>query len=244
MKIAAPSQKQQPGQSARLKPAQMPDIPGVGDGGGAPPPAPGRDWTPTVLRAAVVLAFLMLSAGGAWWGLRLIRSKSQSPAVATEPVPDESVPAAVLNSFPPRREGPAVIATLPELAKPWSAKEFTFTDSVSRRTTSAMIVHLPGGAGDRASGYWAFSLDSPYGRCDLAYVSNLNELATRYRYPAKHPMVASTCDDTVYDPAQMGTIATGAWVRGAVVRGMGIRPPISIQIRILNGKIFADRMEE
>jgi hypothetical protein len=56
-------------------------------------------------------------------------------------------------------------------------------------------------------------------------------------------MVASSCDGTVYDPLQMGTTPDGAWARGEVIKGMGIRPPISIEVRVQGRSIVADRIE-
>ena len=42
-------------------------------------------------------------------------------------------------------------------------------------------------------------------------------LAARFGFRAVHPMVASACDGSVYDPLQMATVDSGACVRGAIV---------------------------
>ncbi len=57
-------------------------------------------------------------------------------------------------------------------------------------------------------------------------------MAARFGFHAAHPMVASPCDASVYDPLQMATIDSGAWVRGAIVQGAGLRPPVVIEIKV------------
>lgn len=144
----------------------------------------------------------------------------------------------------PEASGPVTVAALSELAKPWAAKEFTFVDPLTHESVPGMVVHLAGAAPESSASYWAFSLEAPYQTCHLVYVTNLSELATRFGYSAgTHPMVASPCDGTVYDPLKMGTISSGAWVRGEIVQGAGIRPPISIEVKVEAGNLIADRIE-
>ena len=56
-------------------------------------------------------------------------------------------------------------------------------------------------------------------------------------------MVLAACDGTIYDPLRVGTSPTGAWVRGEIVHGVGIRPPLAIEIRVKGNSIFANSME-
>jgi len=138
---------------------------------------------------------------------------------------------------------PVTAATLEELAKPWSSKEFTFVDPSTGSATPAMVIHLPGGASNSSAAYWAFSLEVPLQKCHLEYVTDLHDLAARFGFHAAHPMVASPCDASVYDPLQMATIDSGAWVRGAIVQGAGLRPPIVIEIKVEGNNLVADRIE-
>jgi len=91
--------------------------------------------------------------------------------------------------------------------------------------------------------FWAFSLNTPFSRCQLQYVTDLSALSQRFAYPATHPMVVSECDGTIYDPLKMATLSDGSWVRGDIVRGGGIRPPIAIQVRVRGHELVAARME-
>jgi hypothetical protein len=56
-------------------------------------------------------------------------------------------------------------------------------------------------------------------------------------------MVVSDCEGTIYDPLKMATLPDGSWVRGDIVRGSGIRPPIAIQVQVRGREVVAARME-
>ena len=96
---------------------------------------------------------------------------------------------------------------------------------------------------NRSNAYWAFALTPPFGRCDLEYVTDVKELAARYGYSTTHPMLAAPCSGSLYDPLRMGIIGNGAWTRGEVVQGPGIRPPTAIRIQVSGQSIIADRIE-
>ncbi len=132
------------------------------------------------------------------------------------------------------------MASLQELAKPWAAKKFFFRKQFSGETVPAIIVRLPGGAAHGGASYWALSLQAPFGRCELEYVTDLDKLSSQYAYRARHPMVGDPCSRTVYDPLRLGTLPDGAWVRGEVVQP-GIRPPIAIEIQMRAGHLVATR---
>jgi hypothetical protein len=101
-----------------------------------------------------------------------------------------------------------------------------------------MVVRLPGGQ------YWGFSLREPFGDCELEYVTDLKKLQTDYRFEANHPMVANPCSRTVYDLMRYGNGATnGGVVRGDIVQGSGVRPPIAIEIRTSGKDVIAVRSE-
>ena len=100
-----------------------------------------------------------------------------------------------------------------------------------------MVIRLPGG------GLWAFSLQEPYGKCELEFVTDLGRLATQYGYRASHPMVVNPCNNTVYDPLKVGSLGGNVWVRGEIVQGGGLRPPLAIDVRVSGHSIIADRIE-
>jgi hypothetical protein len=56
-------------------------------------------------------------------------------------------------------------------------------------------------------------------------------------------MVVNPCDATVYDPLKVGALGGNTWVRGAIVQGSGLRPPISIDVKVIGRSIFADSIE-
>jgi len=217
----------------RFKPA-MPQIPGVS----VPKPpaeetAGPRRWK-LALRIAVPLAgALAVGAVVAWWTLGRLRATAKSPAPEVE---TQHVSA-------PAPEGSARVATLAELARPWSAKRFFLHKRFTNELVVAIVVRLPGGAANRSASYWAFSLQAPYGRCELEYVTDLAKLKSQYGYRAHYPMVADPCNRILYDPLHMGSVPGGAWARGEVVHGGGIRPPMGIGVRVQGDHLIAGQIE-
>jgi hypothetical protein len=134
--------------------------------------------------------------------------------------------------------GPGPVATTAELAKPWSAKRFLFRGHVEIDPQPAMVVKLPGGQ------YWAFSLQEPFGSCALDYMTDLDRLQTEYNFHASHPMIVNTCTKTVYDLSEYAAGSTdGALVRGAIVQGAGVRPPMAIEVQVEGKQVVAVRGE-
>ncbi len=220
----------------RFKPA-MPRIPGVSEpqtpqenAAGAPRRSPLRILVPLAAACAV-------GAAMGWWMLRALHRVPTAPGAAARSASAASGAAVV----PPN--GPAAVATLEELAKPWSAKQFRFRKRFTNETLPALLVRLPGGAAKRSGTYWAFSLQAPFKTCELEYVTDLGKLAEQYSYRALHPMVADPCSGTVYDPLRFGTLPGGAWARGEVVQGPGMRPPIAIEVRVQGNHLIAAQIE-
>jgi hypothetical protein len=56
-------------------------------------------------------------------------------------------------------------------------------------------------------------------------------------------MVVSPCDRTVYDPLKVGALGGNTWVRGEIVQGSALRPPISIDVKLRGRTIIADSIE-
>lgn len=132
--------------------------------------------------------------------------------------------------------GPGPIATTDELAKTWSSREFEFRNAGIGETVPAIVVHLPGNV------YWAFSLREPYGNCTLEYVTDFQRLKSQYNFTSNYPVVADPCNHAVFDLTKYGAGPNGL-VRGQIVQGEGIRPPIAIEVRVKGKDIIAVRSE-
>jgi hypothetical protein len=158
--------------------------------------------------------------------------------VQTAPIPDPAdlrpaQPAQATANLP---LGPGPIATTAEMSKTWSSKRFLFRAPQTADDVPAMAVKLPGDV------LWAISMRAPFGTCDLEYVTNLQKLASQYQLTADHPMVADSCTHTVYDLTRYGSGPNGV-VRGAIVKGEGIRPPIAIEVRARGKEVVVTRIE-
>jgi hypothetical protein len=228
-----PRIQQPPAPSAQSKLApEMPHIPGVVQA----PTRPGLQLKPLI---AVIAAAFVCASGFALWlsHRRNTDLKASAPAESVA-----SVPAAPDGSSNPQTDTePNAIGTLYELAAPWSSKKFLFVDPRTQQGVPAIVIHLPGPPAEPA--FWAFALTNSLSRCQLQYVTDLSALSLRFAYPAAHPMVVSDCDGILYDPLKMATLSDGSWVRGDIVRGVGIRPPISIQVEVRGRNVIAKRME-
>jgi arsenite oxidase small subunit len=211
-----------------------PSIPGVNHAAGVEGDA---HWKAPVQKTLLLVAALAAGALSAWWALRSPRPVVTGPAARPETASHTAAAAG------PDRVGPVEVTTLRELAKPWSFARFVFRKPLTGETVPAMVVRLPGGRADRTASYWAFSLKRPFGRCELEYVTDLSKLASQYGYRARHPMVGDPCTRAVYDPLRTGSIAGGAWARGEIVQGAGIRPPMAVEVRIQGDRLMATRME-
>ena len=187
----------------------------------------------------LVAAFL-----GARWALR----PSRVPSAAAEPQAQIEVPAPRSDSstlIPHATGASPGIATVEEMAKPWSSKQFFIRNMVSGADVPGILIRLPGGSASRASGYWAFAADAPYGNCRLEYITDLARLRAEYGFrAARHPMVVNPCTQTVFDPAKTTRLpGTGAIVSGAIAQGSDLRPPLGIEIRVRGREIEAIRTE-
>jgi hypothetical protein len=241
---------------------QQPAIPGVPEESAneekravpAPPPAaslrpsaasksPALPSLPEKLKSQMipiimgVIALAIFAVMAMIWRSRQSAADDSEPAAAAPaatPAADVPRPAAASSDEP---VAPGVIATADELAAPWAAKNFIFRTEATGESTPAMVVHLPRG------GYWGFSLIEPYGQCRLEYVTNLQKLAKAYEYPADHPMVGDPCSHTLFDLLRYGG-PMNAEVRGAIVHGSALRPPVAIEIQQHGREVLAVKMEE
>ncbi len=195
--------------------------------------------------AILTLAAAVITCGGLWyWNSTFAPRRAANAPETTAAVP--AMPAFQATSreaqSPPLERGlpvgPGVIATTEELSKPWSAKRFLFRGPLSAEPLPAMVVRLPD------SQYWGFSLQEPFGSCELDYLTDLAKIASDYNFHATHPMLGDPCTRAVYDLARYGqTGPDGSLVRGAIVQGTGTRPPLEIEIRVRGNQVSAVRME-
>ncbi len=223
---------------------EMPKIPGVSAGSQpAGPTSHGQgfgsrfDSQRLVLIGGGVAAVVLLGGLIFWWvsskGRGAAAPAADDAAAVDQPAPSLPVP----NLRTPIHDGPTEAATAQELSKPWSAKKFTFVKPITQENIDAIVIRLPSG------GLWAFALQGPADRCALEFVTDLDVLATKYGFNAAHPMVVSSCARTVYDPLKVGALGGNTWVRGEIVQGSALRPPISIDVKQTGRTIIADSIE-
>jgi hypothetical protein len=219
--------------------AEMPKIPGV-----SVPGAPDGQVRARMIwgRAAIAVgALLVLGSAVAWMMTRTTHSETAQAVPVLQPSPA----VAELPALP--ATGAAVgheIGTIEQFDAPWSAKKFTYTNTLTEQQTPAIAIRVPGGNGRTAASYWAILLKAPFGSCALEYVSDTKEIASRFGFTATHPMIADACSNTLYDPTRMGTLPNGSWARGDIVQGAGFRPPFQVEISINDNKLIAGRSED
>lgn len=219
--------------------ADMPEIPGMPAAGSRASAA----INPAVKLVIGFLAVLLVLFVAASWVRRSMRSDpnaadQQAQIDVPSPAPDPST------LLPHATNTAPGIADIGEMAKPWSSKEFYIRNNLSGEEVPAMLVRLPVGSASQAAGYWAFSLNAPYGECKLEYVSDLAKLKSDYGFrAAKHPMVGNPCSRTVFDPLKMSNLPGNVFVRGGIVQGSDLRPPMGIEIKVQGKDILAVRTE-
>ena len=183
------------------------------------------------------VAALILLGAIIFWMLRPKPRGASNPSSDSDVAEQAASMSPTPNPVAEVHEGPTVAATVEELSKPWSAKKFIFINPVTQEKIDAMVIRLPGGE------YWAFSLQAPFGRCELEYVTDLTVLSVQYRYKASHPMVVSPCESTIFDLLKVGPLEGNTWARGEIVQGGSLRPPISIDVKVSGRSVVADSIE-
>jgi hypothetical protein len=223
--------------SDRFK-SEMPQIPGVSGSGSR------SSANPAIKLVVGLLAVLLVVFLGARWALRPKHAPQQmadqQPQIEVpSPAPDPST------LLPHATDADPGIADVTEMAKPWSSKQFFIRNGLTGENIPGILVRLPSGSAAQQSGYWAFAVNSPYGNCKLEYVTDLEKLKNDYGYrAAKHPMVGNPCSHTVFDPAKTAVLpGSEVWVRGAIVQGSDLRPPLGIELKVVGKNILAVRTE-
>lgn len=217
---------------------QMPHIPGVA----ASSHSHTADANPVSrLVIGVVAVFLVVFLGARW----ALRPKHAQPLAQQQPQIDVPSPAPDPSALMPHAtDAEPAIAEVREMAKSWSSKEFFIRNRLTGQNVQALLIRLPIGSPAQASGYWAFGLSAPFGNCQLEYIADLNKLRTDYGFrAAKHPMVGNPCSRTVFDPLRMSNLPGNVFVRGAIVQGSDLRPPLGVELKIRGNDILAVRTE-
>lgn len=222
--------------SQRFK-TDMPQIPGVSTQG------PRRQHGFKPVRLVGFLACLVFLVLCVRWVMR--PKTTEAPPITPTPQIDVPAPAADANAaLPHATESQPGIANVEEMAKPWASKDFFYKNRLSGENVPAVLVRLPTGSANQPAGYWAFSLNAPFGNCRLEYVAEIEKLRADYGFrDAKHPMVGNPCSRAVFDPLKMMNIPGGVWARGAIAQGSDLRPPLGIEVEIRDNEILAARME-
>ena len=213
----------------------MPQIPGVT---GPRKPA-SNPMLPLVIGLAVIGIILLFA-------VRWLSRKPTEPARAEQPAQIEipSPPPDPASLLPHATETDPAIANIGDLSKPWSSADFFVRNRLTGENIPATIVRLPSGSPTLPAGYWAFSRKAPFGSCQLEYIADLNRLRGDYGFArANHPLVGNPCSRTLYDPLKTSNLPGDVWMRGAIVQGSDIRPPLGVEIKIQGKQILAIRSE-
>jgi len=220
---------------AHLK-AEMPQIPGVaGPRKSAPNP-----MLPLII-GLVVIGIILLFA------VRWLSRTKPVESTRAEQAPQLEIPAPPPDPatlLPHATESDPVIANVADLSKPWTSADFFVRNRLTGENIPATIVRLPSGSPTLPTGYWAFSRKAPYGSCQLEYIADLNRLREEYGFArANHPLVGNPFSRTLYDPLKTSNLPGDIWMRGAIVQGSDIRPPLGVEIKIQAKQILAIRSE-
>jgi hypothetical protein len=219
--------------------AEMPQIPGISGTSSSRSPLN----NPTVRMVGVLLGVLLVVFFGGRWMLRP-RHTELPPA---EPPPQIEVPSPAPDpnaALPHATQQDPGIASIAEMAQPWTSKQFFIRNGLTGENVPGLLIRLPASSASQESGYWAFSMNAPYGNCQLEYIKDLAKLKSDYDFSAaKHPMVGNPCSRTLYDPLKLTNLPGNVWVRGAIAQGSDLRPPLGIELRVQGKNINAVRME-
>jgi hypothetical protein len=222
---------------SRYKP-DMPQIPGVPT---VPPRSPHSNPLLPLIAGVVVFGLILLLAVRWFTHSRPVVPAHVEPAPQIEVPPPPPDPASLL---PHADAAHPAIAELADLSKPWSSADFFVRDLGTGESVPATIVRLPYGSPTVPAGYWAFSHKAPSGTCQLEFIKDLDKLRREYDFlAATHPLVGNPCSRTLYDPLKTVNLPGNIWIRGAIVQGSDVRPPLGVEIKIKDKQILAIRTE-
>ena len=96
-----------------------------------------------------------------------------------EPPPQIEVPSPAPDpnaALPHATQQDPGIASIAEMAQPWTSKQFFIRNGLTGENVPGLLIRLPASSASQESGYWAFSMNAPYGNCQLEYVKDLAKL--------------------------------------------------------------------
>ena len=223
------------GNPARVRPAPVPPAP---LGSSHPHPAPRNIFSDSRVLIAIVVATVVFVGLGLFWHSHSTSAKETASVanVAPSEMVAPTSPAVAPETIKPVPFGPGPVATAAELAKPWSSKRFVFRAPLTADDVTALVVHLPGNV------YWGISMREPFGTCEMQYITDLSRIENEYHFTASHPMIVDPCNHAVYDLEKYGPGPNGV-VRGAIVYGAGVRPPLAIEMKAKGNQIVAVQIE-
>ena len=222
--------------SSRFK-AEMPNIPGVGSA----PVRHRNPLLPLIVGVAVLGVFVIVGMRFFSHPARVAGPPHDEPAAQIEVPPPPPDPNSLL---PHVNENNPAITEVATLAQPWSSQDFFIRSTITGESLPATVVRLPGGSASAASAYWAFSRKAAYGNCQLEYITDLDRLLKEYQYHRPtHPLVGNPCSHTLYDPLRTVNLPGNVWIRGAIVQGADIRPPLAIEVKVQGKELLAVRTE-
>jgi hypothetical protein len=226
------------GNAARLRPALQPPAP-LGQGYQQRTAHSQNIFADPRVIVAIALAAVLLLGFGLFWHNHSASAEVTKPAegITAAVSPPAAAPAAAAEPAKPVSIGPGQVASVAELAKPWSSKRFVFRAPQTADDVPALVVHLPGNI------YWGLSMREPFGSCEMRYITDLAQIENEYHYTAAHPMVVDPCNHAVYDLEKYGPGPNGV-VRGAIVSGAGVRPPLAIEMKARGNQIVAVQIEQ
>lgn len=224
-------------QSGRFKP-EMPQVPAFS---GLASRQNSAGWP---LRAiGLGLLVVVVSLVGIRW---LLRTKPSDPA-SVAPFPQIEVPSPAADpnaALPHISETQPAITTVREMTRPWSHRQFFYRKGQTGESIPALLIRLPSSSPAQPAGYWALSMQAPSGNYNLEYIRDWKKLKIDYGFrAATHPMVGNPCSRTLFDPLKIMNLPGNVWVRGAIVQGSDLRPPLGIEVNIVGKEILAARME-
>ena len=218
--------------------ADMPSIPGVGPGARR---SPGSAMALRLVAGLVAVLLVLVL------GTKLVMRSKRAEPVPAQPTPQIEIPTPAADpnaGIPNATEENPGIATVSEMAKPWSSKEFLFRNRLTGENAPALLIRLPTGAPTQSDGYWGLAMTSAYGNCRLEYITDLDKLKTDYGFRSpRHPMVGNPCNRTLFDPTRRATLPGDILVRGYIAQGSDLRPPLGIDVQVRGKEILAVRME-
>jgi hypothetical protein len=216
----------------------MPQIPGLTRHS---PRSPRFNPLLPLIMGVIVLGVVLLVA------VRWFAHARHAEPARVDSAPQIEVPSALPDPnslLPHASEANPIIAEVADLAKPWSSADFFIRNFITGENIPATIVRLPSGSSSAPTGYWAFSRKAPYGDCQLEFIRDLDKLQKDYDFRrASHPLVGNPCTHTLYDPLKTANLPGNIWIRGAIVQGSDIRPPLGVEIKIQGKQILALRTE-